>query len=194
MTASLMSAAMYLPIPKPEKLLLVAMADHADGDGLGVYPGNARLALKSSDTKRNMQKVLARLVELELIIKNRHPFGGRGLSVEWAVDVDLIYTLAKAHGWTQKRVSPRTPFSRAKGGVTAQKGGVTAGNGAPGDTPTLRDLITPESEPLSLAEQNPKNPGEKMADYLARIAALYDQRRAGQGLTDKDLDELGVEG
>lgn len=194
MSASLMSAAMYLPIPKAEKLLLVAMADHADNDGLGVYPSNPLLALKTSDGVRNMQKVLVKLKELDLILKDKHPFGGRGLAVEWAIDIDLIYSLAKAHGWTQKRVSVTTPFSRRKGGTTAQKGGTTAQKGAPGDTPTLLTVITTEPETLSLAEQNPKKTGESMADYLSRIAQLYDTPSPGTGLTDEDLDELGVEG
>ncbi len=193
MSASLMSAAMYLPIPKAEKMLLVAMADHADNDGLGVYPSNPLLALKTSDTIRNMQKVLVKLKELELILKDKHPFGGRGLAVEWAIDIDLIYSLAKAHGWTQKRVSSRTPFKERKGGTTAQKGGTTAQKGAPGDTPTLLTVITPEPEPLSLAQKNPREPGETMANYLSRIAALYDQAPP-QSLTDEHLDELRVEG
>ena len=175
MSATLMGASLYLPIEKPEKLLLIAMADNAnEPDGLGVYPGNHLLALKSSDSKRNMQKVLNRLVELELIARHRHPFGGRGLSVEWALNADLIYTLARANGWTQKRVPLATPFTKQKGGITAQKGGITAQKGAPGDTPTLRTVITSDPEP-SMADKNPRRNGEKLPQYLTRLAQLYEQ-------------------
>ena len=185
MSASLMSAAMYLPITKSEKLLLVAMTDHANDDGLGVYPGNPRLATKTSDSIRNMQKVLARLEELELILKDKHPFGGRGLAVEWAINADMIYSLAKAHGWTQKRVSSRTPFTERKGDATAQKGDATAQNHAPGDTPTVLNVIPTEPEPLSLAEQNPRKAAESMADYLSRIAQLYDEPSGSTSPTAK---------
>lgn len=177
MSASLMSAAMYLPISKPEKLLLVAMADHGTNDGLGVYPGNSLMALKTSDTIRNTQKVLANLTELDLILKTKYQFGGRGKAVEWALNVDHIYTVAKAHGWTQRRVSSRAPFASKKGGATAQKGGATAQKDGPDDTPTFRNVITPEAEP-SLAEKNPKKAAETMAAYLARIARLYAEEGA----------------
>jgi len=184
-----MSASMYLPIPKAEKLLLTAMADHADNDGLGVYPSNPLLALKTSDTIRNMQKVLVKLKELDLILKDKHPFGGRGLAVEWAIDIDLIYSLAKAHGWTQKRVSSRTPFRERKGVTTAQKGVTTAQKGAPGDTPTLLTVITMEPEPPSLAEKNPRHDAETIGDYLKRIAELYDQTSTPETTTTPEPTE-----
>jgi Helix-turn-helix domain len=52
-----------LSIPSTEKLVLLAMADHAREDGTGCYPSIKRLARKTSLTRRGVQKVLRRLCE-----------------------------------------------------------------------------------------------------------------------------------
>src|SRR5579872_2683561 len=57
----LMAKVFQLPIPSTEKLVLLAMADHARDDGTGCYPSIDTLARKSSLTRRGVQKIMRRL-------------------------------------------------------------------------------------------------------------------------------------
>lgn len=50
-------------LPSSEKLVLLAMADHADDGGKNCFPSIPRIAWKSSLTRRGVQKVLRRLEE-----------------------------------------------------------------------------------------------------------------------------------
>lgn len=56
-----------LSIPPTEKLVLLAMADHARDDGTGCYPSIATLAKKTSLSRRGTQKLVARLKASRLI-------------------------------------------------------------------------------------------------------------------------------
>ncbi len=64
-----MGAVFELEIPATEKLVLLAMADHARDDGTGCYPSINRLAKKTSLTKRGVYKVIKRLRAAQLVIK-----------------------------------------------------------------------------------------------------------------------------
>jgi hypothetical protein len=50
-----------LDIPAPEKLVLLAMADHARDDGTGCYPAIGTLARKTRLSRRGTQKLIRRL-------------------------------------------------------------------------------------------------------------------------------------
>jgi hypothetical protein len=62
-----MGAVFDLKIPSTEKLVLLAMADHAREDGTGCYPSINRLAKKTSLSKRGTQKIVHRLVAAGLV-------------------------------------------------------------------------------------------------------------------------------
>ena len=51
----------YLPIDKHQKFVLVALADHAQDDGTSVYPTHPRLAVKTSNSLRNVGRLMAAL-------------------------------------------------------------------------------------------------------------------------------------
>lgn len=61
MSAKLMGQVFDLSLPPSQKLLLLAMADHARDDGTGCYPSVSRLAKKTSMTRRGVQKVMGAL-------------------------------------------------------------------------------------------------------------------------------------
>jgi hypothetical protein len=63
MSVRLMGTVFYLDIDPSEKLVLLAMADHADDDGTKCFPSVARLSLKTSFSRRGVQKVIARLTK-----------------------------------------------------------------------------------------------------------------------------------
>ena len=50
-----------LNIPAPEKLVLLAMADHARDDGTGCYPSVETLGRKTSQSRRGVQRIMRRL-------------------------------------------------------------------------------------------------------------------------------------
>jgi len=71
-----MGAIFELDIPAPEKLVLLAMADHAHDDGTKCWPSISRIAKKSSTTGRGVQKIIRRLEQVHFLRRvGRHTKG-----------------------------------------------------------------------------------------------------------------------
>lgn len=179
MSAGLMSAAQYLPIPKPEKLLLVALADHASDDGTGVYVTNARLQKKTSSGERAVRDTVRKLEAANLVARVGNLEGGRGLAVDYELNADFIYTVARANGWTQRRRrkpgSPPPAFDDPKPGTFQQKPG-TLTHKPGGPLPPKQRTIEPVDE-NTLADQYPRTAGEPLPDYLKRLSELHERQR-----------------
>jgi len=60
-----------VPLPSTQKLVLVAMADFASGDGTNVFPGTARLARITGLTTRTIRKARKMLTGAGLLILER---------------------------------------------------------------------------------------------------------------------------
>ena len=113
MSIRLMAAVFDQDLPSTEKLVLLAMADHADDNGRNCFPSIPRIARKASMTRRGVQKVLRRLQE-----KNRiRPHGQRpDGSVEYEITLEGGERYSRGeHG------SPRT--GDAGGANVVRKGG-----------------------------------------------------------------------
>lgn len=67
MSVTLMGSVFDQTLPPSQKLLLLAMADHARDDGTGCYPSVGRLAKKTSMTRRGVQGVMKALRESGII-------------------------------------------------------------------------------------------------------------------------------
>lgn len=186
MSATLQGAAYYLPIGRAEKLTLCAMADHANDDGDGVWPGNTKLARKTSQSVRNLQRHLRSLQRAGLIAPVKHAQGGRGFAVEWAINADLVYAVARANGWTQRTRRTTTRVSPFPAGNHDNTAGNHDTTGTESVTPVSpqpsenhqnpHELSTSVDPPL-LTETHPRTPGEPIGDYLARIATLHASTR-----------------
>ena len=61
MSVKVMGMVWDLEIPRDEKFVLLAFADHADHDGLNVYPSYERVALKTGYSERQVKRIVARL-------------------------------------------------------------------------------------------------------------------------------------
>lgn len=88
MSIRLMSRVFESTFPAMEKLVLLAMADHARDDGTGCYPSIATLARKTSLSERGVQKVIGRLKSKHLLTSRGKAKGGRGVTVEYDVTLE----------------------------------------------------------------------------------------------------------
>lgn len=72
MSVDVMGAVFKVPLPPSEKLVALALADHAHDDGTEARPGMASLAIKTTLSKRQVQRVLKSLV-LKGVIEEYKP-------------------------------------------------------------------------------------------------------------------------
>lgn len=108
MSVRLMGAVFELDIAASEKLVLLAMADHARDDGTGCYPAIELLARKTSQTRRGVQKIMRRIEDAGLIAPSDVSRGGRHRSTEYKL------TLWKSEANSERgslfaSTQPRTP-------------------------------------------------------------------------------------
>ena len=67
MSGLLMGHAFYFDLEPRQKLLLLAIADHANDDGFGAYPGQGRLAEKAGCSERHVRRLLTILENSDLL-------------------------------------------------------------------------------------------------------------------------------
>lgn len=82
-------------MPKPQKLLALVLAGHADPDGSRVRPGNDRLAAITGDSEKNVRRILGVLRDDLGLVKVTKRGGGRwgtGRATEYqlTIPVDLL--------------------------------------------------------------------------------------------------------
>jgi len=102
-----------LPIPPDEKLLLLALADHADHNGENIRPGNRLLVEKTGFTERKIQRLLKRFLDSGLLTITEHAQGGRGMYRVYAMHPEYA-------------PAPRAPRSGWSGRGAETKGEVIA--------------------------------------------------------------------
>lgn len=134
-----MGAIFELDIPAYDKLVLLAMADHARDDGTGCYPSIDTLARKSSLSRRGVQGIMRRLEDSGLIAPEKISRGRR--STEYRI------TLAnRAPGSLFPVAQPRTAAHPTANPVPSTAH-LTASNRAPGSPESLRTLDEPLGNP-----------------------------------------------
>lgn len=84
MSIRIMSAVWELDLPQNEKLILLAMADHADDRGV-CYPSVGRIAWKSGYSDRQTKTILAALRDRHVIEPMGSNVGGRGFSTRYQI-------------------------------------------------------------------------------------------------------------
>lgn len=95
------------------KAVLLKLADHAHDDGTNIYPSVARIADETHLSVRTVQRVLAELVEVDLLHLVAYEGGGRGNSRNYMLNVQMLQTLALG-----KKGATQSPFKK---GVTDGK-------------------------------------------------------------------------
>lgn len=82
------------------KVLALALADHADDDGTGIFPSVARLAKKSEISRRTVQRMLRDFEESGLLVVVSEGGAKRGDTREWRFDLEKLAALAVVKGDT----------------------------------------------------------------------------------------------
>lgn len=90
MSVRIMAEVFDSNLTKPRKMLLLAMADHANDFGASIHPGVRRLAAKTSDSERNVRRLLKDLEELGLIVAVAYRGGGHGRATHWRIDLEEL--------------------------------------------------------------------------------------------------------
>jgi hypothetical protein len=90
MSVRIMSEVWDTDLAKPLKMLLLAMADHANDAGDGIYPGAALLATKTSDSVRNVRRLIRLLEDAKLIEAVAYRTGGHGKATRWRINLTQL--------------------------------------------------------------------------------------------------------
>ena len=134
MSVKQMGLVWELNLPPNQKIVLLALADHADDDGGNVYPSIKRTAWKTGYNERQVQRILSELRESGLIEQVANAEGGRGKTTR--------YQLYLEKG---DKLSPFTPDSQSKGDKSSAQR-VTSET-VKGDAHVTRTIIEPPVEP-----------------------------------------------
>jgi helix-turn-helix protein len=148
-----MGAVFELEISASEKLVLLAMADHARDDGTGCYPSIETLARKTSQSRRGVQKIMRKLEEIRGLIEPSKVSQGRR-TTEYRITLGnreqgslLVAGVNREPGSLLVTGANREPGSsqpRTRKQPTANQ---ETRNREPGSPEPLRTVIEPSKEP-----------------------------------------------
>jgi helix-turn-helix protein len=124
MSIKIMAAVWELDLPQNQKLVSLALADHADDRGI-CYPSVGRIAWKCGYSHRQTQAILKELRSSAMIEPISSSAGGRDLPTEYKIHYEKGAKLAP---FSNERVKPRAPkgcgVARKRVKPRAQKGEV----------------------------------------------------------------------
>ena len=158
-------------LPVNEKLVLLAMADHADHEGDNIYPSVRTLHEKTCLGMRQVQRAVHQLEERGVVRRIR--FGGGRQTALWQIDLKALAALSTpvTHDTGDVHdtaaVSPATPHpcrTRHRSGVKSdnQNGRIRDGEKAE----TIRSVPDPSREPSRESTAAPR-PRNALLDALA---------------------------
>ncbi len=73
-----------------ERVLALAIADHAHDDGSNIYPGNERLSQKAMISERTVIRLMQKFVKIGWLVKVKNGNSGRGIANEYRINPDWI--------------------------------------------------------------------------------------------------------
>lgn len=87
MSVKAMSRAWELDLPHAERLVLLAMVDHADHEGRNIYSSISLIAWKTSYSERQVQRSIRALVDAGILVLEAAG-GGRGTTNVYMIDLE----------------------------------------------------------------------------------------------------------
>lgn len=127
------------------KLLAVRLADFADDEGRGIYPGVKRLAAETELSERTVQRILSDFVQDGILVVVQEASGRPGQATRYDFNLDALFGYTPRE--TGDTLSPVEPDRRV---TNVQETGDTGDrDGCHGDT---RTVIEPPLEPSTERE------------------------------------------
>lgn len=93
MSAKLTGAVWELDLPRPEKFVALALADHGKDDGTCIYPSLGRIEWKTGYSRTQVRQIMQSLVKMRLLFLVRKGGSGRGDCDEYRMEVCNIMSL-----------------------------------------------------------------------------------------------------
>ena len=154
-----------------QKLVLLSLADHANDDGLSIYPSQATTARRTSLSEREVRRVLLELEDLTIIHKVKGARQHR--SAEYTLDVAVLASL--------------TPRADSESGLARpDSGSARPDSGSRESSLTIKE---PSEEPSEGAEKAPR-PRDPLWDALVEVTGASTKRMtASVGKVKKALLE-----
>jgi hypothetical protein len=93
LSAKLTGAVWELDLPRPEKFVALALADHGKDDGTCIYPSLGRIEWKTGYSRTQVRQIMQSLVKMRLLFLVRKGGSGRGDCDEYRMEVCNIVSL-----------------------------------------------------------------------------------------------------
>ena len=88
MSGKLVGKVYDIYLPHDQQAIMIALADHGNDFGEHIHPSIDYLAWKTGYHRRNVQKILRKLEELQLLIPVAYEQGGRGLATVYEMHLE----------------------------------------------------------------------------------------------------------
>lgn len=151
MSIAIMSRLFKLTLGSCErKLLAIRLADFADDDGRGIYPGVARLARETDLSERTVQRKLKEFVDEGILIVKAEASGRPGQATRYDFDLAALDRLASGAS-AKPRGDSVSPVISAETGADRGDCGTETGDtdDREGCPPVTRTVIEPSIKPSS---------------------------------------------
>lgn len=126
------------------KLLAVRLADFADDEGRGIYPGVSRLAEETELSERTIQRILADFEREGILVCRQRATGKRGLANSYDFDLEKLWAFVPGSNSKSTGDSVSPDPDDATGDIDASRGDTGDAMGCQGVTLTV---IEPPLEP-----------------------------------------------
>lgn len=120
MSVKIMGAVWDADLPRDEKFVLLAFADHADHDGGNIYPSIGRIAWKTGYSERQIIRITKKLTDKSILILTNDGVGGRNITNSYRIDVNAI----PARTDYTKKSDKMSVFTEEKGDILSEKGDI----------------------------------------------------------------------
>ena len=153
-------------LERPEKFILLALADHAKEDGSDVYPSIARIEWKTGYSERQIRTLMRNLESLG-VLQMVHPGGSGPADVrKYKIVLSAIPMLTDFNTWKESKGAKTAPMVR--GQSSPQKGGnlqqFKGAKTAPESITNNQELLEPE-------------PSASRSHHLKKTSAMACEKR-----------------
>jgi hypothetical protein len=124
MSAKVMGLALEADLPRPEKFILLALADHSKEDGSDVYPSVARIEWKTGYSERQVRSIIDRLESRGILQIVHHGGSGPADVRKYRIILPKIPQLPDFQTWKGAKTAPmvRVQSETEKGAISDRKG------------------------------------------------------------------------